>query len=67
MKYNLSLSNDIAEAQRLLAQLTIDKKVVDIKEVKPRRSLSQNNFLHVLIGAFGSHFGYSLSSALGSG
>lgn len=65
MKYNLSLSHDIAEAQRLLAQLTVDKKVVEIKEVKPRRSLPQNSYLHLLLGAFGSHFGYSMDEAKG--
>jgi len=63
MKYNLSQSHDIAEAQRLLAQLTVDKKVVEIKEVKPRRSLPQNAYLHVLLGAFGANFGYSMEEA----
>lgn len=63
MKYNLFLSHDIAEAQKLLAQLTIDKKIVDIKEVKPKRSLNQNAFLHLLISAFGAHFGWSLEEA----
>ena len=63
MKYNLALSHDIAEAQRLLAQLTIEQKIVDIKEVKPKRSLSQNNYLYLLLGAFGQHFGYTLEEA----
>ena len=60
MKYNLTISNDVAEANRLLAQLTVDKKVVEIKEVKPRRSLNQNSFLHLLLGGFSAHFGFSL-------
>jgi hypothetical protein len=59
MKYNLSSSHDIAEAQRLLSQLTVDGKMVEIKEIKPRRSLSQNSYLHVLLGAFGSNLGYT--------
>lgn len=63
MKYNLNSSHDVAEANRLLAQLTVDKKVVEIKEVKPRRSLNQNAFLHLLLGAFGSHLGLSLDEA----
>lgn len=65
MKYNLSISNDVAEAQRLLAQLTVDKKVVDIKEVKPRRSLPQNSYLHLLLGAFGSNLGLDIEAAKG--
>lgn len=63
MKYNLSSSHDIAEAQRLLSQLTVDGKVVEIKEVKPRRSLQQNAYLHLLLSAFGSHLGMSLDEA----
>lgn len=63
MKYNLSTSYDIAEANRLLAQLTVDKKVVEIKEVKPRRSLSQNSFLHLLLGYFGARLGYTLEES----
>lgn len=63
MKYNLAISNDIAEANRLLAQLTVDKKIVEIKEVRPKRSLNQNNYLHLLLGGFGQHFGYTLEEA----
>lgn len=63
MKYNLAISHDIAEAQRLLSQLTVDKKTVEIKEVKPRRSLQQNAYVHLLISAFGANLGYSLSES----
>lgn len=52
-------SHDVAEAQRLLAQLTVDQKIVEIKEVKPRRSLPQNAFLHLLLGVFGANLGYT--------
>lgn len=65
MKYDLKSNRDVAEAQRLLSQLTVDGKVVEIKEVKPRRSLNQNAYLHVLLGAFGSHFGYDTDEAKG--
>lgn len=63
MKYDLKSSHDIAEAQRLLAQLTVDQKIVEIKEVKPRRSLNQNAFLHLLLGAFGANLGYTVEEA----
>lgn len=65
MKFNMAQSHDIAEANRLLAQLTVDKKVVDIKEVKPRRSLNQNAYVHLLLSAFGAHFGMSLDESKG--
>lgn len=61
MKFNLAHTTDIAEANRLLAQLTVDRKQVEIKEVKPRRSLNQNAYLHLLIGAFSAHFGFTLT------
>lgn len=63
MKLNLAITNDVAEAQRFLAQLTVDKKIIEIKEVKPRRSLNQNAYLHLLLGAFGQFFGYTLEEA----
>ena len=63
MKYDLRNSHDVAEANRLLAQLTVDQKIVEIKEVKPRRSLQQNAYLHLLISAFGAHFGYPADQA----
>lgn len=63
MKYSLSNAQETAKAYAFLQQLVTDKKVVDIKEVKPRRSLNQNAFLHLLLGAFGAEFGYTLEEA----
>jgi len=63
MKFNLATPLQIGEANALLARLTVDQKIVEIKEVKPRRSLNQNAYLHLLLGAFGSHFGYTLEEA----
>lgn len=61
MKYNLTVSQAIKEAKEHLGRLIVDGKTVDIKEVKPRRSLNQNSFLHLLLGAFSAHFGFSLN------
>jgi hypothetical protein len=37
--------------------------MVEIKEVKPRRSLPQNSYLHLLLGVFGANLGYTLQEA----
>lgn len=63
MKYNLSKPKDAGEAMAYLLDLMRDKKRVEIKKVSPRRSLSQNSYLHLLLGGFGQHFGYTLDEA----
>lgn len=63
MKYNLANSTEAGRAYTYLAQLVVDKKIVNIKRVSPVRSLRQNAYLHLLLGAFGAHFGYTLDEA----
>lgn len=46
-----------------LVQLTSKKNIVEVKKISPKRSLSQNSYLHLLLGAFGQHFGYTLEEA----
>lgn len=63
MKYRLSDNREAGEALSYLVELTRQGKRVDIKAVKPRRSLPQNAFLHLLLGYFGANLGYSLEEA----
>jgi hypothetical protein len=63
MKYNLADPKDTEQAKYYLDQLIEKKAVAEIKRVLQRRSLSQNRYLHLLLGAFGAHFGYSLDEA----
>jgi hypothetical protein len=63
MKYRLSSPQEAGEAFQLLSRLVGDGKMVEIKEIKPKRSLPQNAYLHSLLGIFGSHFGYTLEEA----
>jgi hypothetical protein len=37
--------------------------MVEIKAISPNRTLSQNSYLHLIIGAFGEHFGYTIEEA----
>ena len=63
MKYNMA---NLAEAERAfqyLTDLSGKEAIVEVKKVSPKRSLNQNSYLHLLLGAFGSHFGYSLAES----
>ncbi len=60
MKYNLQSPTECLEAKKQLLFLIEQKKQVEIKIIRPRRSLAQNNYLHLLLGAFGQHFGYTM-------
>jgi hypothetical protein len=63
MKYNLKEPSQALEAHSYLSQLIKQGDTVDIKKYKPPRSLRQNNYLHLLLGAFGEHFGYTIEEA----
>lgn len=63
MKYDLSQKSEAAEAFQYLTKLATKDAIVEIKHVRPRRSLNQNNYLHLLLGAFGIHFGYTMTEA----
>lgn len=63
MKYNLGVEAEHRSASIYFAQLVATNSVVDMKKISPRRSLNQNSYLHLIIGAFGSHFGYNLEEA----
>lgn len=63
MKYNLANMAEAQQASAYFMQLKDKKCLVEIKKVSPRRTLNQNAYLHLIIGAFGVHFGYTLDEA----
>jgi hypothetical protein len=63
LKYNLADNREAAKALALLIDLTRAGQLVELKKVSPTRSLNQNKYLHVLLGAWGAHFGYTLDEA----
>jgi len=63
VKYNLADQAQAIEPKAYLDQLIKQGVVVNVKRYKPPRSLRQNNYLHLLLAAFGAHFGYSLAEA----
>lgn len=60
MIYNLSNSLDVQNAKTRLDLLVKRGSVVELKEKKPKRSLSQNRYLHLLLGYFASQTGNTL-------
>lgn len=63
MKYNLATTGEAERAFSYLSDLSGQHALVEVKKISPNRSLSQNSYLHLLIGAFGVHFGYTLEEA----
>ena len=63
MKYNLTVKEDFSAAMSKLMKAKHKGKIIDLKEVSPRRSLAQNSYLHLLLGAFGMHFGYTIEES----
>lgn len=63
MKYNLAVKVEKSEAFRYFMVLANKKSLVEIKKLSPKRTLYQNSYLHLIIAAFGAHFGYTAPEA----
>lgn len=63
MKYNLAIKAEKSKAMSYFMTLANKKSLVEVKKLHPTRTLSQNSYLHLIIGAFGNHFGYTLEEA----
>lgn len=63
MKYSTANPNEAEAAREYLNQLIEGKKTVEIKRVIKRRTINQNSYLHLLLNAFGLHFGYTTQEA----
>lgn len=63
MKYDTSITEEKGKFMKEATRLYYSGKIVEIKEVKKRRSSNQNSYLHLIIAYFGSHFGYTAEEA----
>jgi hypothetical protein len=63
MKYNLADRQQKKEAFSYFMTLANKKAIVEVKKVHPRRTLNQNSYLHLILGAFGMYFGYTMDEA----
>ena len=63
MIYNLSNEYDVPKFKEYVNKLYSERAVVEVKKKNPNRTLAQNNFLHLLLGYFGSEYGCSMEEA----
>lgn len=60
MVYNAEIEFDAIRAKSRLEQLISGKKRFELKEIKTIRSLSQNSYLHLILGWFALEYGERL-------
>ncbi len=63
MKFNTAVKDEKREAFQYFMRLANKHQIIEVKKISPGRSLRQNSYLHLLIGYFGSHFGYTMEEA----
>lgn len=59
-KYNLRNPYEQQKFKEKVNELYSNGECVELKKINPTRSLSQNSYLHVLLGFFASEFGYTI-------
>ena len=60
MIYNLKNEHDVPRFKEHVNKLFRERAVVEVKKKTPGRTLSQNAYLHILLGYFGVEYGCSL-------
>ncbi len=60
MNYDLSNKIDENKAITRLESLIKRGKIISLKEIRKRRTINQNAYLHVIISLFSIEFGYTL-------
>lgn len=63
MRYDLTDAGQYDDAIKFIHDCFARDKTIEIKVVRPKRSLRANAYLHLLLQIFGSEFGYSLAEA----
>ncbi len=63
MIFNLDNEYDSSRFREYIHKLFAEKATVELKRKHPTRSLSQNNYLHALLGFFACEYGCSADEA----
>lgn len=63
MIHDLSIQFDREKARVRLEKMIESKKVIDLKEKRKKRTISQNSYLHVLFGLYGIETGHTIDEA----
>ena len=60
MIYDLKNEYQVVEFKEYVSKLIESKSIVELKKKSPNRSLSQNAYLHLILGYFACEYGCSL-------
>ena len=63
MKLDLSKQSELNKAMDRFSNLAEKGAKIELREIRPTRSLSQNAYLHVVLSLYGISFGYTLNEA----
>lgn len=63
MIFDLKNEYQIPQFKEYVNKLLAERAVVEVKKKHPNRTLSQNSYLHLLLGFFASEYGCSLDEA----
>lgn len=63
MRYKTDDHEEAKQAFEYLTKLVGKHAVVEVKEVRSKRTLNQNSYYHLLLGIFGLEFGWSIEEA----
>lgn len=63
MNYNLANPIELKAARNRVSYLARKGQRVRVTKVVTNRTLAQNSYLHLILAAFGAHFGYTLEEA----
>lgn len=63
MKYDLANAIEQEAAHEYIDKLAERGKIVEVTRKEPNRTIPQNSYLHLLLGIFGLHFGYTIDES----
>lgn len=63
MNYNLANPVELKAARNRISYLAKKQQRVRLTKIVVNRTLAQNSYLHLILAAFGAHFGYTLEEA----
>ncbi len=63
MKFDLNNPVDLARFETRVLSLKLNKKKVELKEIRQNRTIKQNSYLHVVLSLYGIYSGYTLEEA----
>lgn len=63
MEYDLNHPVDLARFETRVLSLKLNKKRIELTEIRQNRTIKQNSYLHVVLSLYGIDSGYTLEEA----